>query len=190
MSFIDSNGQSIESHSLGVQPIKSLSAVSATGAGTALDGVVSRANAVATITSSAGTSAGSVVLEGSLDGINYITLGSAVTNQCGQHHVHRGCDQQLHAICSRSGCHAYQRRDNLGVGVPVGMTRLTYLDDLDVEPRAEKAKPKGVKHVRVLSPFQVVHDGKAYWPDAVVTVPAALADRWIANQWVTEKVAT
>jgi hypothetical protein len=48
MSFIDSTGQTIEAHSLGVQPIKSLSAVSALGAGTALDGVVSRANAVAT----------------------------------------------------------------------------------------------------------------------------------------------
>jgi hypothetical protein len=79
MSFIDSTGQTYEAHSLGVQPIKSLSAVSATGAGTALDGVVSRANAVATITTSSGVSAGSVVLEGSLDGINFITLGSAVT---------------------------------------------------------------------------------------------------------------
>jgi hypothetical protein len=79
MSFITSTGETIQSYSLGVQPIKSLSAVSATGAGTALDGVVSRANAVATVSSSGGTSAGSVVLEGSLDGTNYFTLGSAVT---------------------------------------------------------------------------------------------------------------
>jgi len=48
MSFIDSTGQTIDAHSLGVQPIKSLSAVSALGAGTALDGVVSCAKAVAT----------------------------------------------------------------------------------------------------------------------------------------------
>jgi hypothetical protein len=38
MSFIDFTGQTIEAHSFGVQPIKSLSAVSALGAGTALDG--------------------------------------------------------------------------------------------------------------------------------------------------------
>jgi hypothetical protein len=70
------------------------------------------------------------------------------------------------------------------------MTRLTYLDDLDVEPKANKPAAKRAKRVKVLSPFQVVHDGTAYWPDAVVTVPAALADRWIANQWATEKVDT
>jgi hypothetical protein len=79
MSFITSTGETIQSHSLGVQPIKSLVAVSATGAGTALDGVVSRANAVLTVTTSTGVSAGSVVLEGSLDGTNFVTLGSAVT---------------------------------------------------------------------------------------------------------------
>jgi hypothetical protein len=91
MSFIDSTGQTIEAHSLGVQPIKSLSAVSALGAGTGLDGGVSRANAVATkkITTSSGVSAGSVVLEGSLDGTNFFTLGGPHRRcRCGRG---RGC---------------------------------------------------------------------------------------------------
>ncbi|MCU1695731.1 MAG: hypothetical protein JWR34_1794 [Mycobacterium sp.] len=79
MSFNTSTGEAVETHSVGVQPIRSLSAVSALGAGLSLDGVVSRTNAVATVTTSAGVSAGSVVLEGSLDGTNYVTLGSAVT---------------------------------------------------------------------------------------------------------------
>jgi hypothetical protein len=56
-----------------------LTAVSATGAGTALDGLVVHQNATMTVTTSSGVSAGSVVLEGSLDGVNYVTLGSPVT---------------------------------------------------------------------------------------------------------------
>jgi hypothetical protein len=44
-----------------------------------LDGLCVRANAVATVTTSAGVSAGSVQLTGSLDGTNYYLLGSAVT---------------------------------------------------------------------------------------------------------------
>lgn len=79
MTYQGSNGNTIEAYTPGLPPIKSLNAVSATGAGTALDGLACRANAVLTVTTSAGTSAGSVVLEGSLDGANYVTLGSAVT---------------------------------------------------------------------------------------------------------------
>jgi hypothetical protein len=66
------------------------------------------------------------------------------------------------------------------------MTRLRYTTDLEVEPKANKPAAEGIKRVKVLSPFQVVHDGTAYWPDSVVTVPGALADSWIANRWVTE----
>jgi hypothetical protein len=73
------HGNTVASHTMGYPPLASLTAVSATGAGTALDGLVVRANAVATVTTSTGVSAGSVVLEGSLDGVNYVTLGSAVT---------------------------------------------------------------------------------------------------------------
>jgi len=79
MAYNAANSNTIEAYTSGLPPIKSLSAVSATGAGTALDGLCVRANAVATVTTSAGTSAGSVVLEGSLDGTDFVTLGSAVT---------------------------------------------------------------------------------------------------------------
>jgi hypothetical protein len=40
---------------------------------------VVRQNAVATVTTSAGVSAGTVVLEGSLDGTNYVSLGSSIS---------------------------------------------------------------------------------------------------------------
>jgi hypothetical protein len=79
MSYIGANNNTIEAHSLGLPPIVSLTAVSATGAGTALDGLCVRANATAAVTTSAGVSAGSVQLQGSLDGTNYFLLGSAVT---------------------------------------------------------------------------------------------------------------
>jgi hypothetical protein len=79
MSVCDSAGNAIVQNTYGLAPIQSLNAVSATGAGTALDGLVSRANASATVTTSAGVSAGSVVLEGSLDGANFVTLGSAIS---------------------------------------------------------------------------------------------------------------
>ena len=79
MSVSDSFGNAVVQNTNGLAPLVSLSAVSATGAGTALDGLVVRASAVATVTTSAGVSAGSVVLEGSLDGTNFVTLGSAVS---------------------------------------------------------------------------------------------------------------
>jgi hypothetical protein len=79
MSISDSQANAIVQNTGGIAPLLSLSAVSATGAGSALDGQVVRQNAVATITTSAGVSAGSVVLEGSLDGTNFVTLGSAVS---------------------------------------------------------------------------------------------------------------
>jgi hypothetical protein len=56
-----------------------LSAVSSTGPGTALDGVVARQNALMSVTTSAGVSAGSVQMQGSFDGVNYFSLGSAVS---------------------------------------------------------------------------------------------------------------
>jgi hypothetical protein len=79
MTIFDSAGNACELSTLGIAPVVSLSAVSATGPGTALDGEAVRQNAVATVTTSAGVSAGSVVLEGGLDGTNFVTLGSAVT---------------------------------------------------------------------------------------------------------------
>jgi hypothetical protein len=77
--YIDSHSIAIEQHTLGIAPVVSLSAVSATGPGTALDGVVVRQNALMSVTTSAGVSAGSVQMQGSFDGTNWFSLGSAVS---------------------------------------------------------------------------------------------------------------
>ncbi len=79
MAYIDSRGVAVEQHTLGIAPVVSLSAVSATGAGTALDGVVVRQNALMSVTTSAGVSAGSVQMQGSYDGSSWFSLGSAVS---------------------------------------------------------------------------------------------------------------
>jgi hypothetical protein len=79
MSFTDSSGNATQAYTSGVVPLKSLSAVSSTGGGTALDGLAVRAVAVMVVSSSAGVSAGSVQLQGSLDGTNWYSLGSAVS---------------------------------------------------------------------------------------------------------------
>jgi hypothetical protein len=79
MAYIDSHGVAVLPETLGIAPAVSLSAVSATGGGTALDGLSLRSVAVMVVTSSAGVSAGSVQLQGSLDGVSYYNLGSAVS---------------------------------------------------------------------------------------------------------------
>lgn len=79
MAYTTSDGSTIEATTAGVPPIVSLSAVSATGAGAVLDGTVTRQNAVISVTTSAGVSAGSVQLLGSLDGVNFHQLGSAIS---------------------------------------------------------------------------------------------------------------
>jgi hypothetical protein len=63
----------------GVSPAVSLTAVSATGPGTVLDGVVSRLNASMQVLAAGSPTAGSVQLQGSLDGVSWFNLGSAVT---------------------------------------------------------------------------------------------------------------
>ncbi|HZY60578.1 MAG TPA: hypothetical protein VFE56_12500 [Candidatus Binataceae bacterium] len=79
MAYIDSLGNGIAPYTLGIAPAVSFTAKSATGPGTALDGLAVRANAVMVVTTSAGVSAGSVRLQGSLDGTNWFSLGSAVS---------------------------------------------------------------------------------------------------------------
>ena len=79
MAYIDSLGNGIAPYTLGIAPVVSFTSKSTTGAGTALDGLAVRANAVMVVTSSAGVSAGSVALQGSLDNVNWFSLGSAVT---------------------------------------------------------------------------------------------------------------
>lgn len=79
MSYIDSRGVAVLPQTLGITPAASLSSVSAAGPGTALDGLSLRSTAVLVVTSGAGVSAGSVQLQGSLDGTNWYNLGSAVS---------------------------------------------------------------------------------------------------------------
>lgn len=69
----------IEAYTTGMPPVKSLSAVSATGGGTPLDGVVARPTQMMVVSTSAGVSSGSVQLQGSLDKVNWYSLGSAVS---------------------------------------------------------------------------------------------------------------
>jgi hypothetical protein len=79
MAISDQNSNAIVQNTSGIAPLVSLSAVSAVGPGSALDGAVARANAVITVTTSAGVSAGAVGLFGSLDGVNYVQLGSPIS---------------------------------------------------------------------------------------------------------------
>jgi hypothetical protein len=79
MAFYDMNGTALVGYTQGLQPFQSLNAVSALGAGAALDAVTCRGNVVATVTASAGTTAGQVTIQGSLDHVNWVTVGSPVT---------------------------------------------------------------------------------------------------------------
>jgi len=102
MSFMDSHGNSTDAYTAGTVPVKSLSAVSATGPGTALDGLAVRATAVMVVSSSAGVSAGSVQLQGSLDGTNYYNLGSAVSTSSASAPRSRpsSCRRLTRAMCA------------------------------------------------------------------------------------------
>lgn len=79
MAFSAPNGNLVQAFTESLPPIVSLSAVSAAGAGTVLDGLVIRESAVIAVTTSAGVTAGDVQLQGSLDGANWFNLGSAVS---------------------------------------------------------------------------------------------------------------
>jgi hypothetical protein len=42
--------------------------------------------------------------------------------------------------------------------------------------------------VKVLDPFLVAYNGTAYYPNAVATVPAVVAEAWLKSKWVTDVV--
>jgi hypothetical protein len=79
MAIFDNQSNAIVQNTYGIAPLQSLNAVSATGGGVSLDGQVTRQNATMVVNSSAGVSAGSVQMQGSLDGTNWFSLGSAVS---------------------------------------------------------------------------------------------------------------
>jgi hypothetical protein len=105
MAFYDQNGNAQVGYTQGLQPLVSLSAVSATGPGAALDAVTCRGNLVMTVTTSASVTAGSVQMQGSLDNVR----------RClhhGREHNNRCCgDEPIHALCPREYCDRDHWRD-------------------------------------------------------------------------------
>jgi hypothetical protein len=80
MAYIDSLGNGIAPYTLGIAPVVSLSGKSATSATpVVLVGLSTRQVATMIVTTSAGVSAGSVQLQISNDGTNWLNAGSAVT---------------------------------------------------------------------------------------------------------------
>ena len=80
MSYIDSRGVAVQPQTLGITPIVSLNAQSATAATpTVLDGLSTRQVATMIVTTSASVSAGAVQLQVSNDGTNWLNAGSAIT---------------------------------------------------------------------------------------------------------------
>lgn len=71
------DGSLIPVFTSGIPPANSLTN-SGSATGTAVDGRVAHANAQMVVTSGAGVSAGSVQMQGSLDGTNWFNIGSAV----------------------------------------------------------------------------------------------------------------
>jgi|ERR1700730_13375133 hypothetical protein len=79
MAFYDQQGNALVGYTQGLQPLVSLSAVSATGPGAALDSVTCRGNVIMIVNSSAGVTAGSVQMQGSLDNVSWVNIGTAVS---------------------------------------------------------------------------------------------------------------
>ena len=79
MAYQGPSGNTVEAYTAGYPPVVSLTSQSTVQAGAVLDGLAVRSAAVMSVTTSTGVSAGDVQLEGSLDGINYFALGSAVS---------------------------------------------------------------------------------------------------------------
>jgi hypothetical protein len=80
MAYVDSLGNHLGVYSLGVAPVVSLSGKSATSSTpVVLDGLSLRTVATMVVTTSSGVSAGAVQLQGSLDSVNWVNLGSAVS---------------------------------------------------------------------------------------------------------------
>jgi hypothetical protein len=57
-----------------------------------------------------------------------------------------------------------------------------FVDDLE----EEKAAPEPLRRVKVLPPFQVVHEAVVYRPHAIAEVPESVAAQFILNRWVTD----
>lgn len=79
MAYVDIYGNEIQAYTAGLPPVESLTTASATNAtATVLDAVTVRANSILVVVTSAGVTAGDVQLQGSLDGVNFYAIGSAL----------------------------------------------------------------------------------------------------------------
>jgi hypothetical protein len=79
MAYVGLAGNAVEAFSTGLPPMVSITAQSTVQSGAVLDGLCVRANAVISITTSAGVTGGVVALQGSLDNANWYALGSPTT---------------------------------------------------------------------------------------------------------------
>jgi hypothetical protein len=60
------------------------------------------------------------------------------------------------------------------------------LGDDDDDESEEVSPYRGPVTVKVLDPFLVAHNGTAYYPNAIATVPASVAEAWLKSKWVTD----
>ena len=58
----------------------------------------------------------------------------------------------------------------------------------DDEPEDQASPYREPVTVKVLDPFLVAHNGTAYYPNAIATVPASVAAAWLKSRWVTDVV--
>lgn len=79
MAVSDGNAAAIVQNTYGQAPVQSINAQSTVQNGAAYDGLVTRTVACMVVVSSTGVTAGSVQMQGSLDGTNWYNLGSAVS---------------------------------------------------------------------------------------------------------------
>ncbi len=80
MAYTNGVGNTIQAYTTGMPPAHSLTAASATNATSkVLDGVVVRTNSILVVVTGTGVSAGAVKIQGSLDGTNWYTIGSALS---------------------------------------------------------------------------------------------------------------
>jgi hypothetical protein len=84
MAYQNGATNTVEAFTQGMPPVVSLSAATAISSGTSLNGLAVRQNAVMSITLSATATAGTVVLQASLDGVNWWnTTGTASPTSAG-----------------------------------------------------------------------------------------------------------
>jgi hypothetical protein len=60
------------------------------------------------------------------------------------------------------------------------------MQDREIDRELAGEQPEKSVRVTVAAPHQVTHGGKDYGPGEHAEVPASVAQKWIANEWVHE----